>query len=90
MKKTLRRLFAAICALALCLSPACALTVEDAISLLESNYVDDLPPAAYEAQTLDELFAAIGDPYTYYMDADGRVSPLTDYPYRLIIDVPAK
>ncbi len=70
MKKTLRRLFAAICALALCLSPACALTVEDAISLLESNYVDDLPPAAYEAQTLDELFAAIGDPYTYYMDAE--------------------
>ena len=27
---------------------------------------------------------------TYYMDKDGKVSPLTEYPYRLIIDVPAK
>ena len=27
---------------------------------------------------------------TYYMDKDGKVSPLTEYPYRLLIDVPAK
>ena len=27
---------------------------------------------------------------TYYMDKNGKVNPLTDYPYRLIIDVPAK
>ena len=27
---------------------------------------------------------------TYYMDKDGSVKPLTDYPYRLILDVPAK
>ncbi len=27
---------------------------------------------------------------TFYMDKDGKVSPLTEYPYRLLIDVPAK
>ena len=69
MKRLFRRLTAAICTLALCLTSACALSVEDAIQLLEDNYVDKLPAAAYEAETLDELFDAVGDPYTYYMDA---------------------
>ena len=69
MKRLFRRLTAAICTLALCLTSASALSVEDAIQLLEDNYVDKLPAAAYEAETLDELFDAVGDPYTYYMDA---------------------
>ncbi len=67
MKQMIRRLCAVLCALALCLTSVSALSVEDALRLLESNYVDPLPAAAYEAKTLDELFAAIGDPYTYYM-----------------------
>ena len=70
MKKLLRRLSALLCAFALCLTPALALSVETAIKLLEANYIDALPPAAYEAKTLDELFAAIGDPYTYYMPTE--------------------
>ncbi|MBQ9648349.1 MAG: S-layer homology domain-containing protein [Oscillospiraceae bacterium] len=69
MKHILHRLAAAVGALALCLTSARALSVEDARALLEDNYVDKLPAAAYEAATLDELFAAIGDPYTYYMSA---------------------
>lgn len=69
MKRMLRRLFAALCVLALCLTPASALSVEEAIELLEVTYVGELPAAAYEATTLEELFAAVGDPYTYYMDA---------------------
>lgn len=70
MKKTLRRLLAAICTAGLLLAPASALTVEEAIELLEWAYVDPLPEAAYEAATLDELFQAIGDPYTYYMSKE--------------------
>lgn len=69
MKKTIRRLCALLCALALCLTPALALSLEDAIMLLEANYIGSLPPAAYEAKTLDELLDAVGDPYTYYMPA---------------------
>lgn len=69
MKHYLRRLLAAVCAAALLTTSAFALTVEQALDLLEEYYVDPLPPAAYEAETLDEIFSAIGDSYTYYMDA---------------------
>lgn len=70
MKKTIRRLAAALCALALCLTSAFAVSVEDVLDLLKEYYVDELPAAAYEATTLDELFDIIGDPYTYYMNAE--------------------
>ena len=69
MKRITRRLCAVLCALTLCLTSVSALSVEDALHLLEENYVDPLPAAAYDAKTLDELFAAVGDPYTYYMSA---------------------
>ena len=69
MKKLLRRFSAALCAFALCLTFASALSVEDARMLLEKHYVGTIPAAAYEATTLDELFKAVGDPYTYYMSA---------------------
>ena len=69
MKKRFRRLAAALCALALCLTSANALSVEQALSLLEENYVDPLPAAAYRAETLDALFDVVGDPYTYYLSA---------------------
>ena len=69
MRSLFRRLTVAVCTLALCLTSVNALSVEDALRLLEENYVDPLPAAAYESATLDELFAAIGDPYTYYMSA---------------------
>ena len=69
MKTILRRLTAVACAAMLCLTPASALSVEEAVGLLEEYYVDELPAAAYQATTLDELFEAVGDPYTYYMDA---------------------
>ncbi|MBO4914656.1 MAG: S-layer homology domain-containing protein [Oscillospiraceae bacterium] len=70
MKKLLRRFCALLCALALCFTFTDALTVQEAIELLEYYYVSDLPEAVYQAETLDELFAALGDPYTYYMDEE--------------------
>ena len=65
----LRRLTALALVCALLTLPVGALRVEDARTLLEEYYVDALPPAAAEAETLDELFDAVGDPYTYYMTA---------------------
>ncbi len=70
VKHIFRRLGALLCAFALCLTSVSALSVEDALSLLEEAYVDPLPAAAYEAETLDDLFDAIGDPYTYYLTAE--------------------
>ena len=46
--------------------PAGALSVEDARSLLEARYVDSLPAPVYEAQSLEALLEALGDPYTVY------------------------
>ena len=70
MKNYLRRLIAGVCTCALLLTAASALTVEQAVELLEENYVDDLPANVYEAETLDEVFEALGDSYTYYMNAE--------------------
>lgn len=67
IKRFLMRLAAVCCAAALLTVPAFALSVQEAVALLEAHYVDELPEEAYTAQTLDELIAAIGDPYTYYM-----------------------
>lgn len=70
MKHHLRRLLAAVCAAAALTGTASALTTPQAVELLEQYYVDELPAPAYQAETLDQLFSVLGDPYTYYMDAE--------------------
>ena len=70
MRALFRRLCALGCAAVMLITSAAALSVEDARKLLEEKYVDPLPKSAYSAQTLDELFLAVGDPYTYYMTAE--------------------
>lgn len=70
MKRLLYRAAALLLALCALVTPAFALTVEQAIPLLESRYVDKLPEAAYRAQTMDELIQAIGDPYTAYLSGE--------------------
>ncbi len=70
MKKHLSRLLALILALFLLVAPASALTVDQALELLEEVYYYDIPDEAYEAETLDELMALLGDPYTTYMTAE--------------------
>lgn len=67
MKKYLSRLLSALLALSLLLAPASALTVDQALELLEEHYYYDIPDAAYAADSLDELFRLLGDPYTEYM-----------------------
>lgn len=68
-----KRITAALLSLSLCAGlalPAAALEVEDARALLEEHYLTDLPAAALKAQTLDELFSALNDPYTLYYTAE--------------------
>jgi len=74
MKLFFRRLAAACCALCLLATSALALSTDEARALLEERYIDELPPGVCDAQTLDELFRALGDPYTYYMDAAAYAS----------------
>lgn len=69
MKKYMTRLAAPLLALVLLTAPASALTVPQALELLEENYYYGVPDAAYGAATLDELFEILGDPYTGYMTA---------------------
>ncbi len=70
MKKYLSRLVSALLALILLTAPASALTVDQALELLEENYYYGLPDEAYQAESLEQLFALLGDPYTYYMTAE--------------------
>ncbi len=69
MKKYLSRFAAAALALALLTVPSYALTVPQALELLEESYYYGVPDAAYGAAGLDELFEMLGDRYTVYMTA---------------------
>ena len=70
MKKHLIRFACALLALTMLAAPASALTVDQALELLEDHFYFDIPEEAYEADSLDELFQRLGDPYTYYMDQE--------------------
>lgn len=67
MKKHLSRLLSALLSAAVLAAPAAALTVDQALELLEDHYYYDIPDEAYRAGSLDELFTMLGDPYTQYM-----------------------
>ena len=56
--------------------------------LLLPGAVFTIEPGLYYPDKPEPYGVRIED--TYYMDKDGKVSPLTNYPYRLILDVPAK
>lgn len=60
------RLTAAALALVLALSPAQALTVEQARTLLRENYVDPIDQAVLDLPTVPAILEALGDPYTEY------------------------
>ena len=70
MKKYFTRLAAAVLALVLLTTPALALTTDQALELLEGLYYYDIPDAAYEADSVEGIIDALGDPYTVYMDEE--------------------
>lgn len=51
-------------------SPAAALEVQDARALLEKHYVDPIPAAVLEADTVEEMLRLLNDPYTVYYTAE--------------------
>ena len=70
MKEKGLRLGAISCAAALLLATGTqALSVEEAREILQRSYVDRLPRAAQDANSLDELFSYTDD-YTYYMTGE--------------------
>lgn len=70
MKKHLTRLFSLLLALVLLIAPASALTVDQALDLLEEYFYYEIPDEAYEAESMDELIRILGDPYTSYMSPE--------------------
>lgn len=50
--------------------PASALTVEQARELLIEYYVDEVPAAALEQETVEATVAALGDPYSAYLSPE--------------------
>ncbi len=68
MKYLWKRVAAVALAAALCLAPAAqALTPDQLKELLQEHYIDEIPQAALEADTVEEILEALGDPYTMYM-----------------------
>lgn len=69
----MKRLLSLILALGLSCSlalPAAALEVEDAKDLLRAYYVNPLPADFDQMDDLDEIIAALNDPYTSYLPAE--------------------
>lgn len=71
MKHLFRRAAALLLTLSLLLAPAAqALTVEQLKDILQEHYIDQVPQAALEADTIEGVIAALNDPYTVYMTAE--------------------
>ena len=77
MKKLFASLLALCLSLSLCAVPAAALEVEDAKELLKTYYVDSIPDNILAMDSLDEILAALGDPYTVYLTAEEYQTFLT-------------
>lgn len=71
---TMKKFFSALAALALTVTlsapAASALELEDAKTLLSQLYYNGVPEEVLELDSLDEILAALGDPYTYYMNPE--------------------
>ncbi len=71
ISKGLARALALVLTLTMLLAPAAqALTPEQAYDLLAYYYVDALPEGLEDMTSVEEMVAALGDPYTAYMTAE--------------------
>lgn len=75
--KRLASLFLAACLSLSAALPASALELEDAKTLLQTYYIDELPEDLDQYTTLEELFDALNDPYTSYLSAEEYTKLLT-------------
>ena len=65
-----RRIFSVFLSLALLLTSASALTVEQARQLLQDYYIDEIPEEILAQDSVDAMLQALGDPYTRYYNAE--------------------
>lgn len=71
METLWKKILAGLLAAALCLPlSAGAITAEQCKELLEEYYLHDVPQAALDGETVEEVINALNDPYTAYMDAE--------------------
>lgn len=77
MKKKLAALLALILSISLAVTPASALELEDAKSLLKEHYMDGVPEDILALDSLADILAALNDPYTVYYTAEEYESFLT-------------
>lgn len=78
MKKLLRQGVALCLSLVLLALPALAITPQQTLQLLEERYLYTIPDGARQAQTVDEMLAALGDPYArYYPQLSSTPIPLS-------------
>lgn len=70
MKHFFRSVIAFLLIAVLLVTSASALTVDEALELLDRTFVYEIPEEARKADTLDELFTLLGDPYTGYLTAE--------------------
>lgn len=61
-----KRFFALLLTLAMLVTSASALTVEQARDLLKEHYIDEIPEEVLANDTIDGILSALGDPYTEY------------------------
>lgn len=70
MKQYVKRISAVLLSCSILISSAAALTVEDARTILDLYYVDEIPEDVMQLQTVDQIISALGDPYTEYYTAE--------------------
>ena len=71
MTRLWKKLLAAGLAAAFALAPAAqAVTPQQVKTLLEQYYIYDIPEEALNAETVEEIMAAIDDPYTMYLSPE--------------------
>ena len=68
----MKKLFAALLALTMTLSPlsVSALELADAVQILKRFYVDEIPDNVLSLGSIDAILDALGDPYTTYYTAE--------------------
>lgn len=67
MKRILSAGLSLALGISFCLTPAAALTAQQAGELLDQYYVDTVPDAVLGQEDVDSMLQALGDPYTAYM-----------------------
>ncbi len=65
-----RKFLASLLVLGMLMTPASALTVEQAREVLTEYYIDEIPEEVLEHDTIDEILSALGDRYTEYYTAE--------------------